>query len=261
MLVLRKSGAYGSCISRQFPNRLPASCIQLRTGLGSDVVAPGEFTKRWQDSALVLHHKAWQAQAVAPRALQLHRRMQMTRQNRMGGVMLRMVACGKRADQIRLVHHADVEIFRRVASAAVVVAADQCANHVAVAVAPGLELTQHRCCPGMVRMQKVTQKDQLRGLIAGNEASQSPQVFSRGAAGHGLAQRTVRGGLAHVKVGNEQHAAFRPPQRVFRQQPHAVASVSYGQMGHVSGAWIGGFMGCVGVGPVCPWQWMSACPG
>lgn len=215
-------------VLRQLPDCLPTCCIQLYTGSGRDVVASGKFSKRGQDSAAALKHKAWQAQAVTPRALQLHRWVQMPSQNRMGGVLLRVVAGGKRANQIRLVDHTDVEIFRRVASAAVMVAADQCAGQAVMAVPPRLELTKHRCCACMVGMQKVTQKNQLRGLMVSNQVSQSAQVFSCGAAGNRLAQRTVSGGFAHVKVSDEQHAAFGPPQRVLRQQPHGMASVTYG---------------------------------
>ena len=123
--------------SRQSPNRLPARCIQLDTGFGSDGVTPSKFTKRGQYCAVFTHYKAWQSQTVTPHALQLHSGVQVASKHRVAGMRLGVMTGCKRAQQVRLVHHADVQLRRRITGAAVVVAAYQYAIQICMALPPG----------------------------------------------------------------------------------------------------------------------------
>ena len=99
-------------------------------------MATGKFTKRWQYRASRFKYKTRQPQPVARRALQLHHGVRVPSQHRMGGVCLRMVASGKGADQVGLVHNADAQRWGRVTGPAVVVAAHQCATKAGVALPP-----------------------------------------------------------------------------------------------------------------------------
>ena len=125
------------------PNRLPARHIQLDIGLRYHGVAARKFTKSWQDGASRLDDKARQPQAVARWALQLYGGMQMTCKHGVGGVFLRMMTGGKRADKTGLFNHADVQLCGWVACPTVVVAAYQYALELRMALPPNRHLTKH----------------------------------------------------------------------------------------------------------------------
>lgn len=143
-------------LPRQWPNPAAARRIQLYAGLRRDGVASGKFTKRWQYRAAAFEHKTRQAKPVTRRALQLHNGVGVACQHSVRGVSLRVVASSKRADQIRLINHTDVQAWGWVASAAVMVAAYQRASQLRMAITPGCHLAKHRRCTGLARMQKIT---------------------------------------------------------------------------------------------------------
>ena len=145
------------------------------------------------------------------------------------GVHLRVMAGSKRANQIRLIDHLDLQLRRRVARTAVMVTAHQHTVQAANAGAPAGEGLQHRRRAGLGRMQKISQKHQLGGLVMLHQLLQAAQVFAGGARWHRLAQCAVSGGFAHVQVGYKQHALRWPPHCVFGQQPESLPGVVNGQ--------------------------------
>ena len=125
------------------PNRLPTRHIQLDIGLRQHGVATRKFTKSWQDGAARRHDKARQPQVVARWTLQLCGWVQMACKHSVGGMFLRMMAGGKRANKIGLINHADVQVCGWVACPAVVVAAYQHAIELRMALPPNRHLTEH----------------------------------------------------------------------------------------------------------------------
>ena len=90
---------------------------------------------------------------------------------------------------------------------------------------PQGQRAKHRGRARLRRMQKVTEKNQLRGLVVHQQAAQTLQIFKRGARRHRLAERAVGCGFSEVQVSNEQHAPRWPPQGVLGQQPENFTGV------------------------------------
>ena len=110
---------------RHTPHRRCADRVQTPPRAGRDQPAAGEFAEGGQHGLTGFLHKTRQAQAGAPRAWQPAGRMQMASQHEMRRMVLRVVAAGEGAEQMRLVTHVDAQCFGWVARAAVVVAAHQ----------------------------------------------------------------------------------------------------------------------------------------
>ncbi len=194
-------------------------------------MAAGEGAEGGQQGMTRFVDEAGQAQRVARTAAQMDHRVQVAGEHEVGRVTLRVVAAGEGAEQPGLVHHVDAGLGRRVAGAIVVVAAHQGHGHIAVPRAPVAQRLQHRRRAARRGVQEVAQAHQALRPVFGDQCVQPRQVVARGAAGHGLAQRAVAGGLAQVQVGDEQRLARRPPQRVRGQQVQRLAGPVDGGVG------------------------------
>lgn len=181
-----------------------------------------ESTKCRQHGLARFADEAGQAQRVARSAAEVDHRVQVAGEDDVGRVAVAVwswvVAAGEGAEQPGLVHHLDASLGRRVAGAVVVVAAHQGHGHIAVPRAPVAQRLQHLRRAARRGVQEVAQAHQALRPVFGDQRVQPRQVVARGAAGHGLAQGAVAGGLAQVQVGDEQGLARRPPESVRGQQ-------------------------------------------
>ena len=88
-------------------------------------------------------HETRHAQAISAGSMQAASRVQMTGEHEVRRMALRMVATRERADEMRLVHHSDVERGWGIAGAAVVIAAYQSHRNTGMPLTPRGQQSQN----------------------------------------------------------------------------------------------------------------------
>ena len=143
--------------------------MKVPAGRSGHGVAPGEGAEGGQGGLTGVAHKAGQAQPVARWAAQVNDRVVVTGEHKVGGVGLRMVAGGERADQPGLVDHLNVQFCWWVARAVVVVAAHQRHAHNGVLLAPGSQRLHQLGCAASGGVQEVAEEDEVLRAVCGYE--------------------------------------------------------------------------------------------
>ena len=77
--------------------------------------------------------------------------------------------------------------------------------------APGFDRCQEVRRARLGSVEEIPEEDDLARIVATHQAIEPRQVLMRRTARHRLAKRAVGGGLAEVKIGNEEHALGWPP--------------------------------------------------
>nr|BFE91010.1 hypothetical protein GCM10020185_15460 [Pseudomonas brassicacearum subsp. brassicacearum] len=170
-----------------------------------DSITARERTEGRQQADFAAQPKAGQAQALPALAAQVVDRVHVTGQHMAAGVWGRLVLHGERAQKQRLRYDANVQRWRRVTGAFVVVATNQRHGQVRMSLTP-----VGKCLQGAGRMRAGTveknprEKNQLSARQAGQQCIQYCDVAGGGAVGHRLPEAAIGGGLAEMNIGHHQ---------------------------------------------------------
>ncbi len=180
-------------------------------------MAAGEGAKRRQDRTALAHHEAGQTQGIATAGEPVHR-MHVAGQHMALRAFLRMMAKGEGADRMRLVHHHDLQVGRRIAGTVVMVAPHQRQAQPRMPLAPGPDRSQRRRRMRGLCMQEDTQEQDVIDRMLLQQLVERFQVLCSGAGGYRNAEGAEGRGLAEMDVGDDQQALPRPVQCALRQQ-------------------------------------------
>lgn len=117
-----------------------------------------------------------------------------------------MMAEGEGAEDVGLAVAGDVPVARWIAGAEVVVATDEGDGELAVRFSPGGDGIHGVGESALARMEQVAEDDEVFGGGRVDEAGDALQVAGGGALGCGDAGGAEGGGLAEVRVGDEEGA-------------------------------------------------------